>query len=330
LRNGKKKEANDCWSKEAKMEKVLIIKTGYSEVLDNNYHSRKTSYGDILRTTPILHLYKNDDVTWMTDELAFPLLEGITYIKRLIPLDFTTAMDLLDEDFDTVINLEKSKDICKLASKIEAWKKYGFRFDKKTGQPQAYDRALDVLTVSSNHEAKKENQKYVQELLFEMVGAKWNREGYLIGYKPKSDIQFDIALNTLIGDKWPTKAWPMENWDDLENVLEKEGFSVSRQDKQGDDIKKDMKGYIDWINSSRYLVSNDSLGMHIGIALGKKVIGLFGPTSDKEVYFYENGKALLPEPVPPCMPCFSPKCDNAEICIKGITPERILNEIKTI
>ena len=310
------------------MEKVLIIKTGYSEVLDNDFHSRNISYGDILRTTPLLHVYKKDNVTWITDELAFSLLEGIEYLSRLLPLNFTTAMNLLDEDFDTVINLEKSREICKLVSKIDSWKRYGFRFDKKTNQPEAYDRAMEVLTVSSNYEAKKENKKYVQELLFEMVGAKWNKEGYLLGYKPQSSNKFDIALNTLIGDKWPIKAWPMENWDSLEQILEKEGFKTSRQDKQGDNVKKNIKGYIEWINSSKCLVSNDSLGMHIGIALGKKVIGLFGPTSDKEVYFYGNGEAILPDSVPQCMPCFNPKCSNVNMCIKNITPLRVYNSIK--
>ena len=39
--------------------KVLIIKTGYSEFLDNGDESRKVSLGDVLRTTPLLHVYKN-------------------------------------------------------------------------------------------------------------------------------------------------------------------------------------------------------------------------------------------------------------------------------
>src|SRR3989344_103664 len=96
-------------------EKILIIKTGYSEFLDKEANLRKVSLGDVLRTTPLLHLYKNDYVTWVSDREAFPLLENNPYINRLLPLDFTTAMHLLDEEeFDTVINLEKNYDICKL------------------------------------------------------------------------------------------------------------------------------------------------------------------------------------------------------------------------
>ena len=40
----------------------------------------------------------------------------------------------------------------------------------------------------------------------------------------------------------------------------------------------DLHGYMDWINTCRVLITNDSLGLYLGIALGKKVIALFGPT----------------------------------------------------
>lgn len=42
--------------------------------------------------------------------------------------------------------------------------------------------------------------------------------------------------------------------------------------------------YIDWLNKCRIIVSNDSLGLHLVLALKKKVLGLFCPTSDKEVF----------------------------------------------
>ena len=288
----------------------------------------KISLGDVLRTTPILHVYKNDDVTWLTDKEAFPLLEGNPYIHHLLALDFTTAMSLLDDEFDTVINLEKNKDICRLSSTIESWRKYGFRFDKKTGSSQAYDRALEVLTVSSDFNAKKDNKKYVQELLFEMVGAKWKGEEYILGYKPQTEETFDVGLNVFIGPKWPTKAWPIKNWDALEDKLTKEGYKVTRQDKQGENVTKNLQGYMDWINSTKLLVSNDSLGLHVGLAFKKNVIGLFGATSKNEVYFYNRGEAILPEPIPDCLPCLNPECEKGRNCMEDISPEKLFTEIK--
>ena len=53
--------------------KVLIIKLGYSETMDREI-SITSSLGDVLRTTVILNYLKSDEVTWVVDEKAFPLL----------------------------------------------------------------------------------------------------------------------------------------------------------------------------------------------------------------------------------------------------------------
>jgi heptosyltransferase-2 len=309
--------------------KVLIIKTGYSEVLDERGNSRKVSLGDILRTTCLLHLYKKDRVTWVTDQYAFPLLEENQFIENLLPYDFTTALQLKYEEFDTVINLEKVPGICALADQIHAWKKYGFRFNRREGYAEAYDKAFDVLAVSSDPILKKENKKTAQELLFEMVGSKWNGEEYILGYKPKTKENYDIGLNTIIGQKWPTKAWPKEKWDKLEGELVNGGYSVTRQDKQSKEILEDLNKYIEWINSSNTIVSTDSLGLHLGIVLKKKVIGLFGPTPSSEVYFYGRGRALLPLPTPSCLPCFNGQCEKDKRCIENISAENVCNEIRS-
>ena len=141
-------------------EKVLIVKTGYSELLELG-SSDSVSLGDIFRVTPLLEAYekKGNKVTWLTDKYAFPILEGNHRVSELLHLDFSTAMDLLGTEFDTIINLEKNKDICELVKRIEAWKKLGFRIDNETKEVRAYDRANDALTVSSIYDIKKINNR---------------------------------------------------------------------------------------------------------------------------------------------------------------------------
>jgi heptosyltransferase II len=312
-----------------KKHKVLIIKTGYSEILDGQNNSRIVSLGDIVRTTPLLHLYKKDYVTWVTDSKAFPLLEGLVnqkYIHNLLPFDPITLKQLEKERFDTLINLEKIPGICALADDINAWKKYGFRFDSDTGLAEAYDKAFEILAVGSNPKSKKENKRPAVELMFELVGEKWNKEEYLLGYNPKSKERYDIAFNTQVGSKWPNKAWPKKYWSELESLLKKEGFSISKQEDQH--TENDLKNYIEWINSCKTIITTDSLGLHLGIALKKRVIGLFGPTPSSEVFFYNNGKALLPENIPKCLPCFKGICTNDKFCLDYITPEKVYEEIK--
>lgn len=65
--------------------KVLIIKLGYSETLDKEI-GITTSLGDVLRSTVILNYLKGDDVTWLVDEKAYPLLKNNPWIKRILIL----------------------------------------------------------------------------------------------------------------------------------------------------------------------------------------------------------------------------------------------------
>ncbi|MDO8517088.1 MAG: glycosyltransferase family 9 protein [Nanoarchaeota archaeon] len=312
-------------------QKVLIIKVGYSEVLDRENNSRMVSLGDILRTTPLLHLYKENLVTWVTAESAFPLLENNPYIDRILPYDLTTVLQLESEEFDSVINLEKIPGICALADKIRARRsRYGFTFNSQTGKAEAYDKAFEILAVGADPELKRKNKKNFQEFLFECVGKKWGGEEYSLGYNSLAQEEFDIGLNTQIGQKWPTKAWPEKNWEALEKLLIKEGYSVTRQDKQNHSILSHLNNYMDWMNSCKLIVSNDSLGMHLGLALKKKVIGLFGPTPSEEIYFYNRGKAILPEPIPNCLPCFEGICKKGKNCMEDILPEKIIKEIKIL
>lgn len=218
-------------SEHPKKERVLIIKTGWSELLHDEIDSRKVSLGDVLRTTVLLHRYSGDDVTWLTDEKAAPLLEGNPFIGRLVTIDYLTAPYLEQIDFDTVINLEKHPGICALVRNIHAWKKFGFRLDPRSGEIRSFEGSLNILTLSSREDVKRENKKTAQELLFEAVGAEWNEEEYVLGYTPTTEERYDVGFNTLVGQKWPTKAWDKANWDELELQLGP-SFKVTRQDKQ--------------------------------------------------------------------------------------------------
>lgn len=317
-----------------KREKILIIKTGYSEFLEEEKDSRIASYGDILLTTPLLHLYKDSHVTWVTDIKAFPLLEGNPYIDKLLRYDFTTALQLASEEFDIVINLEKVPGICALSDKIRARKsRYGFTFNTQTGNAEALDKASNALAIGAHPDLKKQNEKIFHELLFEMVGKRFNGEECILGYQPKSKEIYDVGLNTTVGPKWPTKLWPTRNWDILEKMLRESGFRISRQDNEENKQKKvleNLEAYIDWINSNRIIVSCDTLGLHLGIALKKKVLGLFGPTHYKEVHFHGRGKAIIPQPSPNCTPCFRGECEREKNCMEYISPEKIYEEIKEL
>lgn len=305
-----------------KAEKVLIIKLGYSETLVGEI-SRKTSLGDVLRSTVLLNIFRDAHVTWLVDEKAIPLLKGNKGIDRIMPYDLTTVLQLKAERFDTIVNLEKVAGICAFADSLSGWRRYGFRFDPETGSAKAYDGSQHVLEMCLNQSDKLANTRYWEDILFDMAGSKWNGEIPELGFKPCSEERFDIGFNHHVGEKWPIKAWPAGYWKELERLIDGR-FTISWQ--KGLDSLDD---YIEWINSCALIVTNDSLGLHIAHTLGKKIVALFGPTLSNEVYI-KNGVKLLPEIEYDCLPCLSTVCVKTRPCMHEISPASVMAAIERL
>ena len=302
------------------MAKVLIIKLGYSETIDPEI-SRTSSLGDVLRTTVILYPFKDDQVTWLVDQAAYPLLEGNPLIKRILIFDLASVLQLQKERYDTVINLEKVPGVCALADSVSAWRRYGFRFDEVKGEAEAYDKCESIFTLCKDADLKRAHKGSWQQALLEVVGATWDGQEYILGYRPKTVETCDVGLNWAVGSKWPNKAWPAGSWETLKTLLDGQ-YSYSMQ--QGLDS---LHAYMDWVNSCRLLVTNDSLGLHIALALRKKVVVLYGPTNPNETYFYGRGEVLFPEAPYDCIPCLSPTCIQPKVCMEFISPAAVKERV---
>ncbi len=303
-------------------DRVLIIKLGYSETLVDEI-SRTTSLGDVLRSTVLLELFKDSHVTWLVDEQAIALLKGNPLIHRIFPYDLTSVLQLQAERFDTIVNLEKVGGVCAFADSLNAWRRFGFRFDPETGIAMGYDGSHEVLEICRSPDGKMGSGRYWEDVLFEMVGSKWNHETPKIGYKPKSTEHIDVGFNHQVGNKWPIKAWPHNYWVRLKEQIG-DDYSISWQEGLAS-----LEDYIEWINSLRLLITNDSLGLHIAHALGKKIIALFGPTLSTEIYI-KDGIKLLPDGDYDCLPCLSTKCHLEKSCMYDIKPETVLKAIKEL
>jgi heptosyltransferase II len=307
--------------------KILIIKLGYSETLDPEIN-RVSSLGDVLRTTPILSALKekfpDSSICWLVDKDAAQLLHGNPLIDTVLVWDEFVPFQLMREKFDLLINLEKIPGICALSDMIDSWTKYGFRFDSVSGTYNAYERGLDFIEYIRDKKAPK-NRDYWQKVLIEMLGVKWRGQEYVIGYRPKTKEKFDVGLNFAVGEKWPHKAMPFAQWETLAKLLEERGYSVSFQ--RG---LENLFEYMDWLNQCRIIVTNDSLGLHLALALKKKVVGLFGPTDFREVYFYGNCTAIRSRARCRHMPCYTTKCLSGVRCMEQIDPAAIVAAVTSL
>lgn len=305
--------------------KILIIKLGYSETLDPEI-GKVPSLGDVLRTTPILwavkEKYPDSHVTWLVTSNAEPLLDNNHLIDRILVWDEFVPFQLMREKFDILINLEKIAGVCALADMVDAWMKYGFRFDSFSGQYHAYEKGLTFIDYLHRKACTKESGDYWQQVLVEMVGVPWREQECIIGYKPKTDICYDIGLNYQVGTKWPSKAMSKLKWQELEEKLIDGGFSISWQ--QG---LKDLYAYMDWINSCNIIITQDSLGLHIALALGKKVVALFGATGYNEVCMYHHGTIVDSKSACPKKPCYQTACTYESFCMDEIEINDIFSSV---
>lgn len=302
--------------------RVLVIKLGYSETLDSLL-SLTTSLGDVLRTTVILHFFKRDCVSWLVDKKALPLLKDNRYINRILVYNSKTISQLKKERFDVVINLEKLPEVCALSDSLATTRQFGFSLDVINGDTQSRSQnTKKLIELTQDLNKKRKNTECWQKILANVLGKEWKGEEYILGYKPNSMVKYDIGFNWTTGNKWTNKAWPRNYWEKLE-CLVKDKYSISWQEGLNS-----IYEYFDWINSCRLIITADTLGLHLALALKKRAIALFGPTSHRDIYFYNRGSFLLPEAPYECIPCFKPHCYKERQCMEYIAPEKVKERIE--
>lgn len=297
-----------------KHKKILIIKTGFSEFLDRGV-STVVSLGDVLFCTTLLHLYKDDEVTWVVSAAAKELLENNPCIKRLVVFGSKALGPIMRKHYDIFINLEKDIGICAFLQDVKAKKKYGFYFNDQSQDIAVYRSPTRLLLAGQENHHKMTGN--TAQILCRAVEKSWTGRGPILRPRKRSKEIYDIGLNYAVGSKWPTKGWPMRNWKDLECRLKKD-FKISWQ--QG---HKNLHQYIRWIDSCRMIVTSDSLGQIIAQALGKPAVTLFGPTNHKRMAGVPGTHIVLSPSVCPCRPCFLPVCQYKKPCMEEILPKTV-------
>lgn len=296
------------------MDKVLIIKTGADETFASS-PVRSISLGDVLRSTVLLSLFKTSRVTWLTSRKAAPLLTPNSDLQVICEED----LDSNPMGYDTVVNLEKSERWTEHLRKKPAERNYGFiDFDGRwICNSDFIHSPLNLQKIGS-----------WQEGLYALLGRQWKGEEYQ--YKNPSlsslPVKNDVGLNWMSGAKWPNKMWKKERWQELSHALGEQGYSVSWQ--EGFDSIHD---YAKWIASCRSIITIDSLGLHLSLALKKRTLALFGPTSPKEVCFYDHGFYLAPRSEDfSCAPCFNPECVRKITCMEMISVNNALKAFREL
>ena len=249
---------------------VLIIKVG--------------ALGDVLRTTPLLRVLQGK-VTWITSAKATPLLRDNPYIDRLHCVE--DAPDAwIGRKYDLVINLEDDPATAKLASDVQSTTLVGAYMDK-TGitYSESASAWFDMSLISRFGKAKADelkmsSRKTYQEFIFGMIGRPFRGEEYVLNVPLKKSPESNlVGLETRAGEVWPMKRW--NKYDELAGRLKEAGFKTKIFQQ-----RERLIDYMDDINECEYVVCGDTLAMHLGLALRKKVTAIFTCTTPHEIHDY--------------------------------------------
>lgn len=249
---------------------VLIIKLG--------------ALGDVVRTTPLLRALEGK-ITWVTAARAVPLLKGNPYINRIHSIE--DGRDVLKgEKYGLVINLEDDEEAAKLASDCGKATIVGaYMGEQGIRYTESASAWFDMSLISrfgkaKADELKKSNRKAYQEFMFAMIGRQFCGEEYVLD-APLTKVTEPnlVGLEARAGDVWPMKRW--NKYEELAERLKGAGFKIKIFQQ-----RERLLDYVDDINECEYVVCGDTLAMHLGLALRKKVAAIFTCTTPHEIYDY--------------------------------------------
>lgn len=290
--------------------------------------------------------------------------------------DWKSLSILSVQKFDIIVNFECSDSALVAIKKTKANLKFGFLPDFKGSPYVEDVNSTELARLQTNdYFRREENRKSMQQIFLEVAGLNWNNQRYQL-YPKKSDnvyaekifskIKFKQAGITTIGlnigssKKQRKKRWSIKRFRALISILHSNhpnwnivilaGPEESNLYKKLCTFyqKKSLKNiifpgchntigqFIAIVNNIDLVVSCDTFGMHVAIALGKKVVTLNGPQPIQETEVYGLGEKI--ENKISCSPCFlapsncSMECMEIEEDIVYQVILRVLNlpEVKPV
>lgn len=324
--------------------RILIIKLG--------------AIGDVLRTTSILpglkEKYQPTAIDWITKPSGKEILLYNPYIQRNYVWEEREGLN----NYDLVVSLEDEFDACELASSLNPAKILGSYVDQEkiSYTPSGWFdmSAISRFGLEKANTLKQKNRNTFQQHMADLLKIK---VGPYI-YKPTMDeIEYGrnfvkklgvtkeervVGVNTGAGKRWQLKSLSIEKTVDLINRMTKELGVVSmvlggEEEKERNAIiaketgmlnggSHSLRNFAGVVNQCKLAVSSDSLAMHFAIALKKRMVVFFGPTSPTEIELYGQGIKVYPQM--DCLPCYNKKCVEKPNCIDLISVDELFNAVQ--
>jgi heptosyltransferase-2 len=279
--------------------------------------------GDVLRTTTILRRL-DAPVTWVTRPASLALLENLPQVGELLALDAAPAA-LQGRHYRLAACLDDEPEACRLLDLV-TWDRHVGAFLQdgavrygESARPWYDMGLLSRFGKERADELKRLNTRTYQDYLFEMFGLRFSGEEYLFGYAPREASPRRVGIEMRADPRWRWKRWV--RYPELIETLRADGMDVFVFEQ-----RDDLRDFIADVNSCAVVVTGDTLTMHIALALGKRIVTVFGPTSATEIHDY--GRLVKAQSPIECVVCYLRECDKAPNCMDLIPLERLREEVR--
>lgn len=254
---------------------ILIIKLGAS--------------GDVVRTTPLLHLFSDEDITWITSVTNAPLIQ----IPGVRPLTWPQRDMACDRYYDLVINLEDGVQAGVFAVNDVSWSQLFGAYHNGDGMTYTEDSRswFDMSLISKfglteANRLKLNNRYSFQELIYKGLGHQFSEQPYILPEFIPTELSGDVAICPRAGNEWPMKNWSF--YHDLETHLSHMGYKVSVLPHRSSILEHCWD-----VTHHRCLVSGDSFPMHVALGHKQPCVTIFTCTSPWEIYSYGVQEKLV-------------------------------------
>jgi len=323
--------------------------------------------GDVLMTTVQLpglkRKFPESTIYWITLKNASGLLENNPLIDRVLIYNAESVSVLKQIKFDYIMNSDKSMQSCALLNETNAEHKLGFGLNEDGKIIPVNEGAFYNYNLGMDDHLKfKLNKKTGQEYLAETFELDYRRDEYIFNltegeiqfteeYKRSVNIgtdDFIIGFNTGCSNLYPNKKMSVEQHIYLiTKILEMNGPKIillggPEDMERNNEIASHFGGRIIntpvdggirkgacYENIADVIITGDSFGMHLAIALKKYVIAWFGLSCWTEMDLYDRGVKFFNENLE-CSPCWKKECPFNLECISTIDLDRMIKIIQEL
>ena len=170
-----------------------------------------------------------------------------------------------------------------------------------------------------------------------------------IGRMPALEASLSDSFVAVVpGARWDTKRWPIERYTQLVRQLIGEGRQVvllGSPDEKAlcDQIEREVAGGMRVMNlagrtalgemiavlaHATLVIGNDSGPLHVAVALGRRTLGIYGPTDPSFVGPHGQLDQVIRHDVP-CFPCRNRECWHHS-CMNGVPVELVWEKTRKV